>query len=50
MLSHSHTGKQSWMMMMVSQCNGTSTPKKKKGHTVPKQVITIATSIQVTTV
>ncbi len=34
-------------MMMVSQFNGTSTPK---GHTVPKPVIMIATSIQVATV
>ncbi len=35
------------VVVVVSQFNGTSTPK---GHTVPKQVKTIATSIQVATV
>ncbi len=37
------------MMMMVSQFNGTQS-QHQKGHTVPKQVIMIATLIQVATV
>ncbi len=49
-LPHRSCGRQSWFANVCECYQSLTAHQHQKGHTVPKQVITVATSIQVTTV